>query len=277
MALNDTLQNHDREIQALVDSFAEQLGTMLALAQAGVQGKLTTRLTFTKGVVDATPANRSALRQISTLFDEELDSLGLQHLVDAFVEQFGGQYKYFRQVLDLTLGADRAKKLDLTLDKGDQQFLGMFQADAATSIQAAVAGAGQIAQQKALMGIGGLTSKSLATTLAEQVSKSGGVAKSEAATAISSFYRQLADLQFQKIEEDEGWEISYKYVGPPATDILIRPFCRHLMVETRAGTTWTRPEINAMDNDQLDNVFVTGGGYNCRHQWIFADMKERPE
>jgi hypothetical protein len=52
----------------------------------------------------------------------------------------------------------------------------------------------------------------------------------------------------------------YAYVGP--VDSLIRPFClRHI------GKVYTRAEIEALDNEQLPNPFLTGGGYNCRHLW----------
>lgn len=52
----------------------------------------------------------------------------------------------------------------------------------------------------------------------------------------------------------------YVFVGP--VDDVIRPFClRHV------GRVYTRAEIDALDNGQLPNTFVTGGGYNCRHLW----------
>lgn len=51
------------------------------------------------------------------------------------------------------------------------------------------------------------------------------------------------------------------YAGP--ADAIVRPFCRlHL------GKVYTRAEIDALDNGQLGNVFLTAGGYNCRHLWM---------
>jgi hypothetical protein len=45
--------------------------------------------------------------------------------------------------------------------------------------------------------------------------------------------------------------------------VKVRPFChQHL------GKVFTRDEIDALDNKQLPNPFLTGGGYNCRHQFI---------
>jgi hypothetical protein len=52
----------------------------------------------------------------------------------------------------------------------------------------------------------------------------------------------------------------YAYVGP--VDAIIRPFClEHI------GRVYTKAEIDALDNGQLPNPFLTGGGYNCRHLW----------
>lgn len=53
----------------------------------------------------------------------------------------------------------------------------------------------------------------------------------------------------------------YLYAGP--ADALVRPFCRQHL-----GKVYTRAEIDALDNGQLGNVFLTAGGYNCRHLWM---------
>jgi hypothetical protein len=53
----------------------------------------------------------------------------------------------------------------------------------------------------------------------------------------------------------------YWYAGP--TDALVRPFCR-----LHVGKVYTREEIDALDNGQLGEVFLTAGGYNCRHLWM---------
>jgi hypothetical protein len=53
----------------------------------------------------------------------------------------------------------------------------------------------------------------------------------------------------------------YAFMGP--ADVKLRPFCRE-----RVGKVYTREQIDAMDNKQLPNVFLTGGGYNCRHTFV---------
>lgn len=62
-------------------------------------------------------------------------------------------------------------------------------------------------------------------------------------------------------------EQAYLYVGP--VDGRVRPFCLEQL-----GLVLTKDRIDALDNGQLPNVFLTGGGYNCRHSWIAVSDPE---
>jgi hypothetical protein len=53
----------------------------------------------------------------------------------------------------------------------------------------------------------------------------------------------------------------FAYMGP--ADVKLRPFCRE-----RVGKVFTREQIDAMDNGQLPQPFLTGGGHNCRHTFV---------
>lgn len=60
----------------------------------------------------------------------------------------------------------------------------------------------------------------------------------------------------------------FAYVGP--IDDKNRPFCAKVLSRDKL---FTLKEINALDGDpeaQLTPVFLFGGGWNCRHRWIFA-------
>lgn len=75
-------------------------------------------------------------------------------------------------------------------------------------------------------------------------------------TSVSIFGRQIEALQ---AGDDE--EAVFLYAGP--ADTKTRAFCA-----ARVGRVFLRSEIDAMDNGQIDNCFLTGGGYNCRHVWM---------
>ena len=59
---------------------------------------------------------------------------------------------------------------------------------------------------------------------------------------------------------------------------MTRPFCERLLKSDR---TYTREEIDRMNNGQIPNVFVTCGGFSCRHQWVLSALapakEEAPE
>jgi len=74
-------------------------------------------------------------------------------------------------------------------------------------------------------------------------------------TAVSTFSRQVAQLGTTG-EPDEA----FFYVGP--VDQRVRPFCM-----AHVGKVYSRQAIDQMDNGQLPNVMLTGGGYNCRHRF----------
>lgn len=80
-------------------------------------------------------------------------------------------------------------------------------------------------------------------------------ARSTYDTAISVFSRQME----QAASTGDPDEL-FVYVGP--VDERMRDFC-----ETWIGKVRTREAIAQLDNEQLPDVLLTGGGYNCRHLW----------
>ena len=74
-------------------------------------------------------------------------------------------------------------------------------------------------------------------------------------TSVSVLGRQV-----EAIQAGDDPETLFAFVGP--LDEVTRPFCRQHL-----GRIYTREEIDALDNGQIGPVFLTGGGYNCRHTW----------
>lgn len=74
-------------------------------------------------------------------------------------------------------------------------------------------------------------------------------------TSVSIYGRQVEALQ-----AGDDPDTKFAYVGP--LDEKTREFClEHI------GKVYTRAEIDDLDNGQLNDVFLTGGGYQCRHMW----------
>jgi len=81
-------------------------------------------------------------------------------------------------------------------------------------------------------------------------------------TQVSIYGRQVEDLA----TEDLGPAQPFLYAGP--IDDKTRPWCLE-----RVGKVFLRAEIEAMDNGQLPNPMVTGGGYNCRHSFMAVESQ----
>jgi hypothetical protein len=85
-------------------------------------------------------------------------------------------------------------------------------------------------------------------------------------TQVSMFGRQVEAIATSGLPSDQP----FLYVGP--SDHRNRPFCRE-----HVGQVMTKDKIEALDNGQLDNPFITGGGYNCRHTWMAVESQELRE
>lgn len=89
--------------------------------------------------------------------------------------------------------------------------------------------------------------------LAEAMDMEEAKARTLYDTAVSVFTRQVEAMKAKGDPEEV-----FVYVGP--VDQVIRPFCA-----AHVGKVYTRAQIDALDNGQMPNVFLTAGGWNCRH------------
>jgi hypothetical protein len=231
-------------IDALTDSFAEELAEVVKLLTARIRTLMRRLETGQDGRIAATTLNlQQALRLRSDLLavlqqagygslvlkavDEPLDRLALQMLrgmppiaafdVDALVA-----LKEIRLAELLQVGEDVAVQLwRITVD-------------------------GVVGSRPVL---------DLIDDIADLLDISERRARTVYDTAVSTYSRQVGQLG----STGEPDELFY-YVGP--NDDKTREFC-----QARVGKVFTRAEIEQMDNGQLPDVMLTGGGYNCRHQF----------
>lgn len=270
MSVSGQTERHDRRTTAMISSFESRLGAVLSRAQARVLSSLRDQLVLQDGLVQPTPGNVRVVSQVGKLFVQAMAEEGYEELLTRFLREFDGQLTIFEKILE---DVSKGFKIKAQFSERDFNFFDRVKVATGAMLEDVVAHVGQVARQRALFTLNGLEFSKLATLLAERLHVTQAEATTLAATGVSTFYRTIADAGYQRIEnelEGSGTEIQYTYVGPPATDKLIRPFCSRLMQKAAAGQTWTRKQITAMNNGQLPNVFATGGGYNCRHQWVIA-------
>lgn len=82
-------------------------------------------------------------------------------------------------------------------------------------------------------------------------------------TQTSIFGRQVEAIATQHL----GPTQPFLFVGP--IDAVTREFCLD-----RVGKVYSRAVIDDMDNGQLPECFLTGGGYNCRHSWLAVESNQ---
>lgn len=81
-------------------------------------------------------------------------------------------------------------------------------------------------------------------------------------TQVSIYGRQIEALRAEFLPPTQP----YLFVGP--IDFKTRSFCLD-----HVGRVYTRARIDRLDNRQLPDVFLTGGGYNCRHSFLAVESK----
>jgi hypothetical protein len=223
------------------------------------------------GTIKPTVQNIRALRQLPSLFRKALTTEGYDKMVASFLASFNGGLPRMEKILGKI-----AKAYDVAapeFGKQDYLFFAELKKNTAVNLEAMIDLVAQNARQMTMFSVGGTSYDDLAVQLAARLHLALGQADSVAATGISTFYRTIAAQGYEEIEA-HGKVLRYSYHGP--LDVLNRPFCRKLEAEAKAGKTWTREEIDRMNNGQGLPVFTTGGGYRCRHQFIVALDKKEP-
>jgi len=256
----------ERAIDNLVAFFETQVAHMVEQARRETVHAVVDKLAMTDGVIDRTARNVHVLQTIERTFQRAMADAGYLALVSSYVKSFKGQFQFFRNVLE-ELGAQLGREITVAFGARDKasflRQMGVYK----DMLHEAVAIQARAAQQQALFSVGALRVSYLTVMIAKQLDMTAARASSLADTSLSTFYRTIADHGYQQIEAKLSKDIGllYKYGGP--SDKLTRPKCREWLLATRE-TGFTRKQINALSNGQLANVFVTCGGYRCRHQWV---------
>jgi len=108
-----------------------------------------------------------------------------------------------------------------------------------------------------------LTARPIASILAD-LDSALDIGQAKAATLFDTLSSILARTTVNAHADELPADQKYQYVGP--RDAKTRDFCAGLI-----GQELTRAEIDDLDNEQLPDVFLTAGGYNCRHSWIAVE------
>jgi len=281
MTTREILGQHDKFLDSLIDGFEDRLKPLLNAAQKRALQALEDGLTFSKdGSIETTPANQRVLRSINRIFKTEMNRStkeapgGYKGLVDSFSAQFAEHLPQFQDVLNqITQSLDGPVLPAIKFGAEDVDLFAAQATGAKDVLLDVLDRTANAAKRQAMFNVGGLKFSDLAGELADQFGKTAAEATALADTSVSTFYRTIASQSYAKIEKGLAkGAVKFEYAGPD--DSLTRPFCDDMLDQSKADPL-TRAEIDDLDNGQIPGVFVTCGGFNCRHQWIlsFADEK----
>ena len=243
-----------RLVDALTDDFARELGIVLDLLKTRIRF-LVRRLQSQNGRVIATQNNLAlALRLRSDLL-AALEQAGYSQLALAAVDE-----PLDRLALSVLGGA------------ADRVALGAYDVDALAAMKeirlAQLLLVGEdIAVQLWRVTLDGVLGTRPVLDLVDDIADALDISERQARTLYdtmtSTFSRQVGQIGTTG-EPDEA----FLYVGPD--DDKTREFCKE-----RVDQVFSRKAIEEMDNGQMPNPMLTGGGYNCRHQFRRVSRLDR--
>lgn len=265
--LKDFDQAHGEYQGSMIAEFEKRLDAMIAKASDSVFAQLERKLVPNDDGRLTGLKNKGYLADVDDLFRAAMKDAGYDRLAAAFVAQFPEQLPLLTRTLAVISKAMGANfSAGAVLSTADLEQLANGQRLTLESLRQTVTEVAQLAKQRALVKYNGLRPSQLERILEKTFHQTVGQASTLASTGIAVWYRQATALALKKIEKETPLE--YTYDGPD--DSLTRDFCHTLKRDQARGITWTRKQIDAMDNGQLPNVMESGGGFNCRHQWRVA-------
>lgn len=262
------LQKRDSWITATSADFQTALEPIIRKAQRQLLAYLQANLQMRNGVALNTQQNVALLSTVDDLYMQFLDAAGYTDLVKKFTSGFVVQIPFLQDTIDYTAKVSGHTLPAVSFSPDELNVLTSNAAVDLTSTMKSVgtAAIGRITAERALFGLAGLPFKRVVEIFQDEFGGSAKRNAMRAETAISVWYRQINDLQFQTIERAlPGIQQAFVYLGP--RDSRNRPFCRKVLDMT-AKKPLTRAEIDKLDNGtSLMPVWTGCGGWGCRHTW----------
>jgi hypothetical protein len=251
----------DDDLQGL----SKRLNKILADASTEVASRVTADLVFdATGRLINSAENLRTLTRLPEFWQRAIQDSGYRFLEQSYRDAFAGQMPWFEQSLEL-LEIPKPPFAEI-----DTAALAQRVTAQSSVLQNTIAQAGVAMQRTALLNVAAITRRDLAALLAKQRGITAANAESVADTALSTHYRTISDRGYSIIQAAQKTPLRYRYAGP--SDLLTREFCAKLLRgKTLSEQSWTRSQIDAMDNGQTGSTFVTCGGYRCRHLFLVLE------
>lgn len=262
-------RRHARFMDSLTEDFHRALLRQVSRAQLRTIRRLTQITTDERGRIVPNAMNRKLVATADELFLGELEKQGLPALLTQFTRSFPQQIPFFEETLE-AINETLARPLPaIKLLARDERAIEAVQLNSQDSLRALVKAQASRTERTALLQVGAAGLDELTDALADGFMATMPQARTLAETSMSMYYRTVSERSYDFLERKTGREQLYLYQGP--ADKLTRPFCIRLL---KLRQFLTRRQIDALDNESIPGVFLSAGGFNCRHHWILAGWRE---
>lgn len=259
------IDDHANAISDLAEDFQRQLGDVLSDVQLQLVDQLMTQLEISGGRVESTGENANVLYSLPTMFTTILTASPYFSTVQGFLSQLAGQIDEFSAAYDYY----RTKFADLPemfFSQEDRDIMAR-QVESYNSLYTSrVLDASKKLQQIASTAMGGIGVAQLIQRVNLAVSQLGHVEQIYK-DQMTTFFRLIGNLMYSNLEAF-SYILKYRYIGP--RDRKNRAFCADLI--SAPMETYTRAQIDDMDNGQGLDCFNNCGGYGCRHWWELVEV-----
>lgn len=209
------------------------------------------------GIVILTPeALQKVLGSVNELTIKLVDA-GYEDLIDDFVKQSDAIIASTKKVLGLT-------GVGMPFTPDDVKVIALIQANISDRFAVIGMDAVETIVTQLKQGvIGNATFKDTVEILTDTIVGTdvrGGLLVRNAKTYAHDSIMEL-DRGLNLIAGNNFNAEHFYYAGP--ADKVIRDFCSYYV-----GKVLTRTEISGLDNGMGLDVWMTGGGWNCRHSWV---------
>ncbi len=267
MSAQKPIKAQDQYIDDLTGALKKDLERLFEQIKIKVAGQMQREIDFGAG---PTPTNRRELRKIANSIGKMAKSMGADQVLAEFAGGFEGTLPYFDQILD-TISATLKTPLMRKRSETDLQVLEGVKEASRQSVEASLEVMVAQAKRSMLSRVAALDFEETVSSISQVFGKGIAEAETLAATGLTMYARTNAEQNFKAIEKEfPGLDLRYRYEGPD--DKLTRRFCDRLLAKSKKEGL-TRAQIDKLSNGQLPNVFISGGGFNCRHQFILVPPK----
>lgn len=252
--IETAVSTYDADLSSDVNAFEKALAAIFVKVRRDLLLYLSQ---FTSGerVIKLTATNLRLARRIGPTLSRSLRKNGYYTAVNQFVAKFSDQIERLEVLISKLPGAE---KFAMRWNERDKLLARELQQQAIQQLDGVAASFVRGVERQINFSVGNASFAEATEMIEKTIDVTTVQAKTLADTGMSMFF---ATMNGRKNEQNGITR--YYYAGP--LDRLTRPFCRELIEH---GRIFTREQIDAMDNHQLPNVFITRGGYNCRHQWV---------